>query len=176
VNAKNYCALSAIMCIYIGLATKSKRTDLSSVVSKPEEIIEKIKNKKCEKIKEKKETQSTADSKKNGSKKRTRTVTITNAVTKKMTCYKYCYQEHEPGTFAIRVNGKPLPQGENITIPVTGKPVKVEYDFSFAGGLYTGTRKQSFTLNPETNSTELTFDWNNEHRVSLAGAKVDTLY
>ena len=102
-------------------------------------------------------------------------VTVTNSIKPEMLEYKFqnfwIKKVFRPDLFTLKVNGKLLPPGSSLSLPVDNNSLTVRYDYSFANGFRTGAKEIMFTLTPSQKKYELGFSWDNEWRVNATGAK-----
>jgi len=98
--------------------------------------------------------------------------------------YKKFFSTYYPDTLKIRANGKEIYsltnkdkiEAKEITIPVNGDKVVVEYDYEWNMGLgmvkRTGTKRAEFKVNDKIDKLELEFgSWKNDNRMVIPQAK-----
>ena len=83
-------------------------------------------------------------------------VTITNAIEPKSLEYNY-WGTHTPDSFSILINENELKQGESCEIEKTNKELTVTYSYSFASGMYTGSKAITYEINKNAHEEKLTF-------------------
>lgn len=97
-------------------------------------------------------------------------ISVKNNITDKMLSYKKGFISYIP-EFKVVVNDIPLAQGEQQTIEIPDKVLKVTYSYDFVNGYKTGTRTVLFSIPDDMNEVGITFDWKNDWRVIVDGAK-----
>lgn len=99
-----------------------------------------------------------------------RIVTITSNIKPEM-LIKHWMGKREPNSFAILVDGKELAMGKTITTTIENNILDIQYNYSFAMGIYQGKRKVTFEVPEKQHTLSMTFSWENDHRVILDHAK-----
>jgi hypothetical protein len=96
--------------------------------------------------------------------------------------YKKFFSTYYPDTLKIRANGKEVyaltnkdkVESKEITIPVNGNKVTIEYDYEWdmITGKRTGTKRVEFDVNDKANKLELEFgSWKEDNRIVIPQAK-----
>lgn len=108
-----------------------------------------------------------------GSNVKERIVEICNEITRDCLGYTFC-GTHYPTSFTVKINGQPVPAGSSARIVVTDKAV-VRYEYSFAKGMYAGSKEVVFNLDQKTNKHSLRFSWKKDPRIQLSSARVHSV-
>lgn len=104
----------------------------------------------------------------------TRTVTINNAITKKMITYHKALGSYTP-KFSIEINGSPVEIGQPIAVQAHNNAVDIKYHYNFLNGYRVGSRTTRVTLPPAGDTFTLTFSWKTDNHVILDGAVAYTI-
>lgn len=99
-----------------------------------------------------------------------KSISVKNNITDKMLTYKKGFISYIPA-FKIVVNGISLAQGEQQSIEIPDQLLKVTYSYDFVNGYKTGTRTVVFNIPENLTEAAITFDWKNDWRVIIDGAK-----
>jgi hypothetical protein len=99
-----------------------------------------------------------------------RAISVKNNITEKMLSYKKGFLSYVP-EFKVVVNGIPLAQGGQQTFEIPDNILNVTYSYDFVNGYKTGTRTVIFSIPNDMNEVDITFDWKNDWRVVIDGAK-----
>ncbi len=106
------------------------------------------------------------------SKKEIPHIRITNTIKPQMLKYKFNrWISYSPDSFEVTVNGKSIKPGESITVP-QDKELPIRYGYSFAKGFRTGTKEVTFKFDTQAKESELTFSWDDKHRLNASNARV----
>jgi len=96
-----------------------------------------------------------------------KTITITNGIQKDMLAYKHWTGTHTPEAFKVFVNKEEVAQGSTITIPAEIKTVDLTFDYSFAKGMYKGSKTVSYQLNNNITQASITFSWKDDNKIMI---------
>jgi hypothetical protein len=99
----------------------------------------------------------------------TRSIKVTNCIKPAM----LKYWSYTPDTFSLKVNGTPLAPGTSCTIPLAQNSIKLRYDYSFAKGFRSGAKEMIVEVEPNKKELDISFSWNNEHRIIAPGIKIN---
>jgi hypothetical protein len=94
----------------------------------------------------------------------TRMVTITNAITQKMTTYhKGIFGSFTP-KFRVEINDTPVDMGKQVTVAAPNNQIDVKYHYNFLNGYRVGWHTIRVTLPPKGDKFTLTFSWKAKDR------------
>lgn len=102
----------------------------------------------------------------------TRTISVENAITKKMLGYKY-FGTHYPTTFTITANGTEIKQESKELIKIANNQLKVLYHFEFLNGKKRGSKEVIFAVKPGADTLTIAFDWKDEWRILIDKTKAE---
>lgn len=100
-----------------------------------------------------------------------RVVSITNNINPEMLVYKHWSGDKVPEPFAIVVDGKPLEPGKTTSVALEDDKLNVQFNYSFMMGYRKGTREVTFKVPEKQDTLNMTFSWDNDHRIILDKAQ-----
>ncbi len=103
-----------------------------------------------------------------------RTVTVENAITKKMLGYRY-FGTHYPTSFKITANGKEIKQEGKEFIKLANNQLTVRYSFEFLNGQRKGAKEITFAVKPKADNLAIGFDWKDEWRILIDKDKAEPI-
>lgn len=102
----------------------------------------------------------------------TKTVRITNGITKKDIGYYKMFSWHYPSEFVLKVDGKPIEPGKSLEFQ--NRTITITYDYIWQApwGKTVGAKQVTFEIPQDIDTVTINFaNWDNEERISIAGAK-----
>jgi hypothetical protein len=97
-------------------------------------------------------------------------IIITNAIEPSMLEYNY-WGTHSPEKFIVRINDTEIKQGAAYELPAQQTEVTVKYDYSFAGGLYKGSKITTYKVDDSAKEAQLTFSWTDEWHTIMSNVQ-----
>lgn len=99
------------------------------------------------------------------SESRKKTITLKNSITPEMLTCSHWTGNHKPESFSLIVDGTPLKEGETKELSSDKNEVEINYQYSFAKGLYKGSRTCKVQVPTNATIHSLAFSWKKEPRV-----------
>jgi hypothetical protein len=96
-----------------------------------------------------------------------RKITLYNSIEKKDIAYRYFGSEHFPNTFCIKANKQVLGTDNPLELEIYNNSIEFTYTYSFAKGLYKGTKKIKVPINPKCDVFKVTFNWKKRPRIRI---------
>ena len=103
-----------------------------------------------------------------------RTVSVQNAITKKMLGYRY-FGTHYPTSFKITANGKEIKEDGKEFIKLANNQVTVRYSFEFLNGKRKGAKEITFAVKPQADNLSIAFDWKDTWRILIDKEKAEPI-
>lgn len=103
-----------------------------------------------------------------------RTVTVENAITKKMIGYRY-FGTHYPTSFKITANGKEIKEEGKEFIKLANNQLTVRYSFEFLNGQRKGAKEITFAVKPKADNLTIGFDWKDSWRILIDKDKAEPI-
>jgi len=100
-----------------------------------------------------------------------RTLAITNKITKKMLGYSYLFITYEPTTFTLTINGVSVAQGDTALIDLKDDMLEITYYAEFKDGKRKSSKKYRYTVKPGNDPLTIIFDWHADPRIVLPSKK-----
>lgn len=94
-----------------------------------------------------------------------RSITIKNGITPQMLKYKHWTGTYTPTFFEILIDGKVVPEGDEVSVSIEDNILVVAYRYSFMNGYKTGARKVVFKVNEMSSTVNLAFSWKTKWHV-----------
>lgn len=98
-----------------------------------------------------------------------KTITITNAIEPDMLDYEY-WGKRTPESFTVLINKKEIKHGESYEVKKEEENLTITYSYSFASGIYKGSKEVTYKMNDNADKEKLTFSWNETWRVLVSNA------
>ena len=108
--------------------------------------------------------------KKEDAKTSSRTIKVTNNITKKMLVYTKGFMQYTPD-FTLSINNMPIEPGKQQQIIIENNCLIVGYTYNFANGYKKGSKKIEFMVPVTKDELEVTFSWQDDSRVLISGAQ-----
>lgn len=103
-----------------------------------------------------------------------RTISIQNAITKKMLGYRY-FGTHYPTSFKITANGKEIKEESKEFIKLANNQVTIRYTFEFLNGKRKGAKEITFAVKPNADNLSIAFDWKDTWRILIDKEKAEPI-
>lgn len=103
-----------------------------------------------------------------------RTISIQNAITKKMLGYRY-FGTHYPTSFTITANGKEIKEDGKEFIKLANNQVTIRYSFEFLNGKRKGAKEITFAVKPNADNLSIAFDWKDTWRILIDKEKAEPI-
>ena len=99
-----------------------------------------------------------------------RTIKVTNKITKQMLAYSKGFMQYTPD-FTLTINDVPVEQGKQQQIVIENNCVTVGYTYNFMNGYKKGSKEIEFMVPVTKDELDITFSWQDDWRIVISGAQ-----